>query len=234
MPQHTEQPDEADVTPAPDSQEIPGPGGPEDGIPADSPEVNYEQRYNDLRPEFDRRSQQLSQLEQFQQAVSGQLGPEAQAEALKAYGVELEDDEAGDDFEYDDDPDSRLERIEAAMEEQQEQAYAAQAAEAEAEFLSEGIEALETNEGREFSEQEIAVLASVARANPTSEGLPDLVLAHQHLTELQKSSQARWIESKKSTRRPGSGIAADRAVDLDNDEDRVQFMADRLAAAEQD
>jgi hypothetical protein len=110
----------------------------------------------------------------------------------------------------------------------------AEAAEAEAEFLSEGIEALETNEGREFSEQEIAVLASVARANPTHEGLPDLVLAHQLLAELQKSSQARWIESKKSTRRPGSGIAADRAVDLDNDEDRVQFMADRLAAAEQD
>jgi hypothetical protein len=236
MPQSTDDPSiDEGVAPAPDSQETPGlESGPDTGTPAnDSPEVDFEQRYNDLRPEFDRRSQQLSQLEKFQQAVSGQLGPEAQAEALKAYGVELEDD-ASDVDEYDDDPDSRLERLEATIEEQQQQAAAQQAAEAEAEFLSEGIESLEEQEGREFSDQEIAILASVARANPTNEGLPDLRLAHQHLAELQKGLQARWLESKKAQRRPGSGIAADKAVDLDNDEDRVQFMADRLAAAEQD
>jgi hypothetical protein len=208
--------------------------GPEVGTPANDSSVDYEQRYNDLRPEFDRRSQQLSQLEQFQQAVSGQLGPEAQAEALKAYGVELEDDVADDDeYEYDD-PDSRLERIEAQIEAQQAAAEAAEAAEAEAEFLAEGIEALEGNEGRQFTDQEMVILASVARANPTPEGLPDLVLAHQHLTELQNGLKSQWIESKKAQRSPGSGIAADRAVDLDNDEDRVNFIADRLAAAEAD
>ena len=40
--------------------------------------------------------------------------------------------------------------------------------------------------------------------------------------------------SELEARRPGSGIAADKAADLDNDEARVQFIADRIAAADQD
>jgi hypothetical protein len=223
--------------PAPQTEETPGPiGGPEDnGTPADSPAIDYEQRYNDLRSEFDRRNQQYSEAEQLQAMLAGQAGPEAQAEILRRFGIELEEEEAAQFDELDEfDPDARIDRLEAMLEEQQAAAEQEAYVEAETEFLTEGIESLEQSEGREFSDQEIAILASVARANPNEQGLPDLQVAHAHLSELLQDRQSAWVESKKAARRPGSGIAAERAADLDNDEARVQFIADRIAAADAD
>ena len=219
--------------PAPQSEETPGiESGPDNGTPAETPDIDFEQRYNDLRSEFDRRNQQYSEAEQLQVALSGAAGPEAQAEILAAFGIELEDDEFDEFDEFDEyDPDARIDRLEALLEDQQMMAQEEAMAEAEVDYLTEGIETLEQNEGREFSDQEIATLASVARANPDENGVPDLAYAHAHLTELIQDRQSAWVQSKKA-KRPGSGIAADRAVNLDNEEDRVQFMADRLAAAE--
>jgi len=222
-------------TPAPQNEETPGiESGPENGIPADSPEIDFEQRYNDLRSEFDRRNQQYSEAEQLQAALSGAAGPEAQAQVLAALGIELEDDEDTGFDELDEfDPDSRIDRLESMLEEQQMAAQEEAMAEAEVDYLTDGIEALEQQEGREFSDQEIAILASVARANPDDNGAPDLAVAHAHLTELLNDRQSAWVQSKKA-KRPGSGVAAEKAADLDNDEARVQFMADRFAAAEDD
>lgn len=223
--------------PAPQNEETPGiESGPEDnGTPADAPEIDFEQRYNDLRSEFDRRNQQYSEAEQLQAALSGQAGPEVQAQVLAAFGIELEDDqvdELADLGEYD--PDARIDRLEAILAEREAMEEEAAYEEAEVDYLTEGIEALEQSEGREFSDQEIAILASVARANPDGNGAPDLQLAHAHLTELLNDRQSAWVESKKASRRPGSGIAAGKAADLDNEEARVQFIADRIAAAEAD
>lgn len=221
--------------PAPQNEETPGiESGPEDnGTPAETPDIDFEQRYNDLRSEFDRRNQQYSEAEQLQAALSGAAGPDAQAQVLAAFGIELEDE--ADLNEFDDldefDPDARIDRLEALLEDQQMAAEEEAMAEAEVEYLTEGIEALEQQEGREFSDQEIATLASIARANPDENGVPDLEAAHAHLTELIQDRQSAWVQSKKA-KRPGSGIAADRAVDLDNEEARIQFMADRLAAAD--
>jgi len=222
-------------TPAPQNEETPGiESGPENGIPADSPEIDFEQRYNDLRSEFDRRNQQYSEAEQLQAALSGAAGPEAQAAILAQFGIELEDDE---DMGFDElnefDPDSRIDRLESMLEEQQMAAQEEAMAEAEVDYLTDGIEALEQQEGREFSDQEIAILASVARANPDDNGAPNLEVAHAHLTELIQDRQSAWVNSKKA-KRPGSGVAAEKAADLDNEEARVQFMADRFAAAEDD
>ena len=219
--------------PAPQSEETPGiESGPDNGTPAETPDIDFEQRYNDLRSEFDRRNQQYSEAEQLQAALSGAAGPEAQAQVLAAFGIELEDEQPDEFDDLDDfDPDARIDRLEAMLEEQQMAAQEEAMAEAEVEYLTEGIERLEQQEGREFSDQEIATLASIARANPDENGVPDLEAAHAHLTELIQDRQSAWVQSKKA-KRPGSGIAADRAVDLDNEEARIQFMADRLAAAE--
>ena len=220
---------------APDPSGIPDAAP--NGTPAqESEEVDYAQRYNDLRPEFDRRSQELSEMKQIQEALSGQAGPEAQAAALQRYGIELEADEEPDEGEYYDesDPEVRIERLEQTLTEQQEVAEAQQMAEAENDFLVEGIEALEGQEGREFSEDEIAVLASVARANRTDTGAPDLAAAHEHLTAMKNSLQKEWVESKKANRQPGSGIAAQEAVDMSNPDERVKFMADRMEALSDD
>jgi hypothetical protein len=191
--------------------ETPGESGP-DGIPAESPDVDYEQRYNDLRSEFDRRNQDYSQAEQLQAALSGQAGPEAQ----EPY-----------------DADARIDRLEQTIEEQQAYAELAEVQEAEQDFLVDGIEALEQQAGREFSDQELAALTSIARSNRSETGVPDLALAYDHLTELEADRQQAWIESKRTGRVPGAGMAAEKAVDLDDPEKRVQFIADRMAAADE-
>jgi len=228
-------PDEGEV-PAPDtSQETPGSEvGPGVGTPDETPDIDFEQRYNDLRSEFDRRNQHYSQAEELERALSGAAGPEAQAQALSAFGIELEDDEL-DDFgdELDEfDPDSRIDRLEAMLEEQAAAAEEQEMAEAEMEYLAESIDILENQEGREFSDQEIETLVSIARANPDQDGIPDMGLAHQQLNGLIEAQRSAWLDSKKSKRTPGSGVAAGKAVDLDNEEARVQWMADRIEAAE--
>lgn len=222
--------DEGDQS-ASEVQETPDDHGTlEEGEAAEAPDIDYQQRYDALRPEFDRRSQELSQAQAMQEALSGQAGPEAQAEALRGMGIELE---ADDEQEFDHDPDSRLDRLEQTIEQQQADAEQQRYIEAEQDFVVEGIESLEQREGREFSEQEIAVLASVARANRHPDGTPNLSLAHDHLTDLLSERQSAWIESKKAPRRPGAGTVAGKAVDLDNPEVRVAYMAERFTAAEE-
>lgn len=131
MPEET--PSVSEETPAPQNEETPGiESGPDNGTPADSPEIDFEQRYNDLRSEFDRRNQQYSEAEQLQAALSGAAGPEAQAQVLAAFGIELEDDEDMGFDELDEfDPDSRIDRLESMLEEQQMAAQEEAMAEAE-------------------------------------------------------------------------------------------------------
>jgi hypothetical protein len=227
-------PDEGEV-PAPDtSQETPGSEvGPEVGTPDETPDIDFEQRYNDLRSEFDRRNQQYSQAEELERALSGAAGPEAQAQALSAFGIELENEEQEDFGGLDEfDPDSRIDRLEAMLEEQATAAEQQELEAAEMDYLADSIDLLEQQEGREFSDQEIETLVSIARANPDQDGVPDMELAHQQLNGLIEAQRAAWLESKKSKRVPGSGVAAGKAVDLDNEEARVQWMADRIEAAE--
>lgn len=229
-------PDQGEV-PAPVSQETPGSEvGPDHGTPDATPDIDFEQRYNDLRSEFDRRNQQYAEAEQLEAVLAGEAGPEAQAQALAAFGIELEGDEEFDEFdEYDEldeyDPDARIDRLESFLEEQAMAAEEEAMAEAEQEYLAEGLGILEEQEGREFSDQELETLVSIAVANPDEQGIPDLAFAHQHLNDLIQDRQQAWVQSKRSGRVPGSGVAADKAVDLDNEETRVQYMADRIEAA---
>lgn len=208
--------------------------GPESGTPADQPQdINWEQRYNDLRPEFDRRAQEVSEYRQLHEILAGNAGPEARAEALSALGVELQDDDSYEN-ENDDDPEARLERVEQALEQQKAEAERSARQSAEDDFLVEGIEALEGHAGREFTEQEITVLADVARANRDEHGVPDLEKAYSHLEGLLKASKESWIASKKVSRSPGSGIAASEAVDLNDPEARVRQMAALMEQADVD
>lgn len=210
-----------------------------DGTPAEGEthgeNIDYEQRYNDLRPEFDRKSQEAAEYRQFQEALSGQSGPEAQQQALLALDIELEGDEDEDDSEYDDDdPDTRLERIEETLEQQKAEAEQHELVNQENEYLQEGIEVLEEEADREFSDQEIGILASVARANRTDSGYPDLALAYDQLTALSDQQQKAWIASKKTSRGPGTGTAAQEAVDLSDPDSRIQYAAQRIAELAED
>lgn len=224
-----------DNPPAPESEAPGSPAsGPDNGTPGaennapDDDKVDYESRYNDLRPEFDRRGTELDQLRQFQQAVSGAAGPEAQAQAFAAIGLELDEGDNGDP-DLNDDPDARMDQFEERLNEREAAEQQSQYEAAESQYLAEGIEILEEQAKREFSDEEIQALAAIARANPNDQGIPDLAFAHQQLEAYGNSLKKQWMESKQTGRQPGSGVPAIEQVDLDNDEARVDYMAKRLA-----
>jgi hypothetical protein len=75
------------TTPATDTVDT---SAPEEGHAPAGETTDYEKRYNDLRSEFDRRNQTLSEYEQTFQGLSD---PETRAEILAQFGLEVEDDE---------------------------------------------------------------------------------------------------------------------------------------------
>lgn len=222
---------------APEDEEQPEQDTPSEGTapentedtPAESQEdaVDYEKRYNDLRPEYDRTQQLVA-------AARGDHGEAAQAQALEALGLafdEDEDDEPEDeDFEFAD-PDERIERLESHLAEREEADQQAQLQEMEDNFLLEGIEALEKREGRELSDEEFSALARMARAERLDNGVPDIEGAYESLEGLAKSRHQAWLESKKTSRKPSSGVTASRDVDLSTPEARIAAAAEAAEAA---
>jgi hypothetical protein len=214
----TEAPEETQDTPdesGPESQE-------ETATPAtQEPEINYEQRYNDLRSEFDRRNQAFAALE-------GRLGPQAQAQALNAFGFDMDDE---DDFEERDNEseEDRVARLEqwAASQQEREQFESLQAQEAD--YLTSEIEAIEKAEKRELSDQEIDLIANLAYSQRTETGEPDVRGAYQALVGYGKSQREAYVESKKAPKAP-IGSPGDEQIDTSDDQKRQEAMARMMAA----
>lgn len=210
----TEAPVVEQDTPAADTEpEAPAEDTPE----ASEPEVDYQKRYDDLRSEFDRRNQ-------IDAALRGQLGPEAQAEAAKAYGFEFaEDDEDSDEYV---DPDERLNRLEQQIQERDQQAEAQRMEQAEQEWLDTEIGKVAKTEGRDLTKEEKDIILGYALSNRFDDGQPDVDGGHERLKAIYSEAQKRLISSKKNSPRPPSGAAGEPAID-------TSTSAGRRAAIEQ-
>lgn len=119
-------PEEATPQAPEETQDTPPEAAPEQGTPAKEPEeptVDYEQRYNDLRPEFDRATQEREQHRQEALAWQILAGTDEydhdQIQAAADYlGVELADEE--EETEDEDPYDQRLSKLEQAQNAQDE------------------------------------------------------------------------------------------------------------------
>ncbi len=72
--------------------DTPNPPAPEEGTPG--PPIDWERRYNDLRPKFDQTAQEAAQLRAWQEKVK--TDPDAQRELLTELGYEFEEEPPAD------------------------------------------------------------------------------------------------------------------------------------------
>ena len=207
--------------PAPDSQESIG---------------DYEKRYNDLRPQYDRTQSELNEIKQrfsqYEQFIQILSNPETQAEALRQFGIELED---GEEDEYSD-PDEPLTRAEFEQflhsRQEAEAAFQAQeeALDADAQFADEAIAELEKEHGK-FSEQELDALLPLAHVLRDEAGNLGIKQAHSLLGNVFETRQKRYLESKKAPKVP-IGEAGEAKIDIADDEARTQALAAMLEAGQ--
>lgn len=219
-------PDEATKAPAEEKQETPESAAPEkeEGTPAEEPtegstpepEHDFEKRYNDLRPEYDRVNQLVA-------AARGDHGPELQSQALQMLGLEMESEE--DDEDEDDFPDTEaeLQQIKEYLAQQEQDKEQSRLQEMEEDYIASTLEEIEKKEGFELSDHELDLVVSTALTNRLEDGRPDLQGAIEALKESEKSARERYVKSKKAPTVP-QGQSGDRKIDLSDDDARREEM----------
>lgn len=218
-------PDEATQAPE-EVQDTPDNAAVEEAKPAEVPADQWEQRYNDLRPEFDRRNALLS-------AAEGHQGPEAQAQALRQLGVEVEMAPEEEDDDLYEDPTERLEkRLEAQEQkivEREEKEQEDHFQQLEENYIASTLSEIEGKESVKLSEREKKIVRNNALANRLEDGRPDLEGAFDDLKGSWTERQANYRASKDSTPAP-LGSAGEEKIDFSNPKARRKFMAEDFKA----
>lgn len=214
------------------------PKAPEQGTPEGTPEVNwaeegprYQQRYDDLRPQWDRTNALLDRARQGDQEAAAELGFEF---------VDPDEDDGlyGGDDEYVD-PDEELRQKVEAME-----AYLSQGAEAQQQladqeqefsYIDDQLASVEKETGKQLSDEEAEVVGTLALQMRDERGAPDVKGAYERIyqTVLEKE-RGRWVDSKKRAPQVRAGSQAEGQPNLDDPDPAVRrqnrrdFMAARL------
>lgn len=204
-------------TPAPDQVQ----DTPTDAAPTEDtrPVVDYESRYNNLRPDYDRKSQRLAELEaEREQWLQSQQVPE--------------DD---DQYEYEyEDPVARHEiaELKALLSKQQEETQRQQAAEREAAFVNKEIERIEKEQEEEFSDDEWETLGILSERYRNEKGEPDIDRAYERLFgKIVQPRREKYVSTKKA-RKPAAGSPAAQSIDLDDPKQRREYMTQKLIELE--
>jgi hypothetical protein len=191
-------------------------------------EIDWQKRYNDLRPEYDRATQFRSQFE---------ADPDA---FLRAHGYEVADDEEDTpEGEYYDEEDTgdeyaqRLERLESTLAEQSEAQQRAEFEQMENSFIGENIGQLMQEHGVDLTDEEVEYIGDTSKLYRDDQGVPDVKAAWEAQQTMFKHQLERVRKSKNSPQAPRGG-AGKSAPDLDNPQERDDYMAQRLAQLSQD
>lgn len=201
------------------------------------PVVDWEKRYNDLRPEFDRTNQEAAQYRRLIEGLNSD-DLDTRREAAEALGIEFVDQDDTPEIEEEDDlyidpvARRRLEAIEARI--AQEEAERQQAADEAAEQARVDEAMAKVNEqitalGRDDATAE-AIFAFALTLPHTPEGLPDIQAANEKFTAFENRLKESWATSKRGAAHVSPvGTSGTQVPDLDDPEQRVAWMASRLA-----
>lgn len=187
----------------------------------DAPQVDYEQRYNNLRPEFDRTKQQLAQLND----------PEHQRQLMAQWGYEVED--AQPEQEWVDPTDElrqelnelkqwRDQRTQAEQEQEQLQRITAS--------VDDQFKAAQADLDPATREW---VTTRALNMDPREDGMPDIAGALEAYGAWVEGQQKQWEEQRRKPRAPkipSGGQEGTSAPNLNDREQRRAHMAEQLDA----
>ena len=218
----------------PDTPAVAGPEGPGTAEQGQQAEIDWQKRYVDLQPEYTRATQEAAELRRQQELYDLLLSTDdadTRRQAAAELGYVLDEEEQSPD--PDEDPyvavDERLGRVEQTLSAQEQreadEAYAAQvrqAVDAELDTLS-----------LDKADQDW-VLAYAINALPiTEEGLPDIRQAYDVFAARETQRQRDWAKSKRAPHISPNGQAATEAPNLDNRQERQDFIMRRMLESEE-
>lgn len=189
-----------------------------------APSEDYEKRYNDLRPQYDRTMSRNQELEQFLGALAD---PQTQAQALAALGLEVagDDDDDDDDFDYED-PDERIDRIEQFISQREAEAENAEILKLEQEYVTEAIKEITKAENIDLSAEERKLVETLAKHPEMrdEDGIPDVEAA---FAEFKAATEANLGRYRSSKRAPSVelGQAGTDKINLNDDDARIEATA---------
>lgn len=188
----------------------------------------YRKRYEDIRPQFDRTNQEVAQYRQLVEAARSD-DPEVRNAALQELGYEVADDDEPDT----DDDFTRLARTVEQLQgklsqwEQQEQTRSQQ--EAEISYLDSEFSRIEKAESREFSDEDIEIIAALADRMRDDQGRPNVEGAYKKVLAYGSEVAKRQRQAKRAPQ-VHSGKAGKKQPDLSNKDARIRYGADVLEA----
>lgn len=208
-----------DDQPTPSEETSVEPSAPEPGhAPTPDQAINYEQRYNDLRPKFDQTAQEAAE---YRDLIGYLKDPETRDQALAALGVEDAEPEYEDAVS--DAVEQRLAALEQEIAERDERARQEAEVEAEADFIADEIERL-TEQVGELDNDEVEFLIARAINNRDHNNRPDIGAAWQRLSGVYDKRQQSWLKTKKTPQIPG-GQSAKQAFDTSTRQGRNELSA---------
>lgn len=202
----------------PDEHGTPGAAGQgAPGAPDSGQGFDYEQAYGQLRPEYTRATQQLSQYEGLFAALHDP-DPDVQAAAFEYLGLEPVTEEVpgpaqrpgqqADEGEWEDPLEKTVQELQATVaelrargEQEDESRRSAELDDKRDEFIDLNLEVIEEQIGRKLSPQEDEVLGNLAIAMEDEDGVPDVMGAYARLygeDGVLEINRSQWIESKTS------------------------------------
>lgn len=141
--------------------------------------------------------------------------------------LDIEDPDPG--LEDEDAMQRRLDALEQRLSQEDQQRQNQQLEDYVLGHVADGIQAIQDSEGREFSDEELTILDTVARRNPGPDGLPNVDYANKVLKAHNDQQKKSWVSSKRTPRPPGGGPAARQQFDP---RDPAQRREASIAAAE--
>ncbi len=189
-----------------------------------------EKRYNDLRPEADRRASLLADIE-------GRNGPERQAQALAEHArIELEEEEAeepDDEFDLPPDPSDEIAAIKQELAEEREAKQAEEFDRMETEYTESTVEDLADKANLKLNDEEYEVIVNHGFANrDPHNGKPDLEGGIAKLKAIQEAARKSYAKSKDDSVLAPVGATGEPKIDLRNKEQRQKLGREVFEAAE--
>lgn len=198
---------------------------PTDGSQAESQDTtDWKSRYENLQPEFTRASQEAAELRQYRDilAAAQQGDPQAQKWIAEQVGWEIEEgEEPEDEIEQFLDP-----RVDQLLQHQAEQQHQAELQSLESHVDGE-IDKLARSAGIEDLSTDAKDLIFAA-LTPGQDGNPDVAKAFKKVTGLSEAAIKDYVAGKRRPPQAPSGSSPSHQPDLDDDEQRRQYILSRI------